>query len=110
MRFCFSECPCYDQLIPALLEHGVEKLPELCSLTPGAYLLAEAQNAAFVYILHVYTVTSRRNPAEAHVGAPDVRRAADLQAILRFRLHLRVQVRRRARTGASKLSSQNYQN
>lgn len=33
-----SELPNYDLIVPALLEGGVEKLPELCKLTPGKSL------------------------------------------------------------------------
>lgn len=31
----YSELPCYDKLIPALLEQGVHGLADHCSLTPG---------------------------------------------------------------------------
>jgi ATP-dependent DNA ligase len=31
----YSECPSYDQLIPALVAHGVEKLPETCHFVVG---------------------------------------------------------------------------
>lgn len=31
----YSEIPNYDKIVPVLLEHGVEKLPEYCKLTPG---------------------------------------------------------------------------
>ena len=30
-----SELPNYDILVPALLEHGLDELPNHCSLTPG---------------------------------------------------------------------------
>lgn len=35
---CFqldSECPNYGAIIPCILEHGVEELPNRCKLTPG---------------------------------------------------------------------------
>ena len=35
--FFGSEMPSYDKLIPSLLEHGLETLPEHCHLTPGKY-------------------------------------------------------------------------
>ncbi|KAI9209046.1 ATP-dependent DNA ligase [Polychytrium aggregatum] len=31
----YTELPTYDQIVPALLEHGVHHLPEHCKLTPG---------------------------------------------------------------------------
>lgn len=31
----YSELPCYDLIIPALLEHGYKELPNHCELTPG---------------------------------------------------------------------------
>lgn len=31
----YSELPNYDKIVPVLLEHGVEKLPQYCKLTPG---------------------------------------------------------------------------
>ncbi len=31
----YSECPSYDEMIPALLEHGVRRLPEFCKFTVG---------------------------------------------------------------------------
>jgi DNA ligase 1 len=33
-----SELPNYDLVIPALLEHGMDKLPDHCKLTPGVPL------------------------------------------------------------------------
>ena len=35
----YSELPSYDAVIPALLKHGVQELPNQCKLTPGQYLL-----------------------------------------------------------------------
>ena len=31
----YSEIPCYDKIIPALLDHGFKKLPDVCQLSPG---------------------------------------------------------------------------
>ena len=31
----FSECPCYDQVIPVLLNEGIDGVAEKCKLTPG---------------------------------------------------------------------------
>ena len=31
----FSECPCYDQVIPVLLKEGIDGVAEKCKLTPG---------------------------------------------------------------------------
>ena len=31
----YSECPVYDQIVPALIQHGVDALPERCKFTPG---------------------------------------------------------------------------
>lgn len=33
--YCFSEIPSYDMLIPALLKHGHQNLPDHCQLSPG---------------------------------------------------------------------------
>jgi DNA ligase 1 len=35
VRTAYGQCPSYDQLIPALLEHGVEKLSEHVHFAPG---------------------------------------------------------------------------
>lgn len=35
VKTCYCEMPSYDKLIPSLLEHGLETLPEHCHLTPG---------------------------------------------------------------------------
>ena len=32
---CFSECPCYDQVIPVLLSEGIGGVADKCKLTPG---------------------------------------------------------------------------
>ena len=34
-RFFCSECPCYDQVIPVLLNEGIDGVAEKCKLTPG---------------------------------------------------------------------------
>ena len=34
-NFIFSECPCYDQVIPVLLSEGIDGVAEKCKLTPG---------------------------------------------------------------------------
>ena len=39
IKSVFSELPNYDQVIPALLENGVEKLHETCKMTPGPCIL-----------------------------------------------------------------------
>ena len=33
--FFFSECPCYDQVIPVLLSEGIDGVASKCKLTPG---------------------------------------------------------------------------
>merc|ERR1719319_609842 len=35
LKTAYCECPTYDLMIPALLENGVDKLHEVCKLTPG---------------------------------------------------------------------------
>jgi len=43
LLFCFnclflnnnSELPNYEKIIPALIQDGIEKLPQTCSITPG---------------------------------------------------------------------------
>ena len=35
LQTAFCECPNYDKLIPALMEHGFENLSQHCYLTPG---------------------------------------------------------------------------
>jgi len=35
LKQVFSECPSWYLIIPALLQHGVEKLPEACHFLPG---------------------------------------------------------------------------
>jgi DNA ligase-1 len=30
-----SECPNYNLIVPALLEHGIRELPKHCKITPG---------------------------------------------------------------------------
>ncbi|KAG8942456.1 hypothetical protein FRC04_003624 [Tulasnella sp. 424] len=35
LKSVYSELPTYDLVIPALLQYGIEKLPEHCKLTPG---------------------------------------------------------------------------
>ena len=34
----FSECPSYDQLVPAMLAHGLQELPTHCHFVPGVPL------------------------------------------------------------------------
>merc|ERR1719321_1978152 len=44
----YSECPTYDEVIPALLEHGPAALPEHCKFRPGLPIkpmLAKATNS-----------------------------------------------------------------
>ncbi|KAF7320353.1 DNA ligase [Mycena kentingensis (nom. inval.)] len=38
IKSVYSELPSYDQVIPALLEHGIEDLHDHCKLTPGVPL------------------------------------------------------------------------
>ncbi|KAG6851073.1 hypothetical protein H0H93_002965 [Arthromyces matolae] len=38
VKSVYSELPSYDQVIPALLEHGIDGLREHCKLTPGVPL------------------------------------------------------------------------
>ncbi|GBP98391.1 DNA ligase 1 [Eumeta japonica] len=38
IKSTFSECPDYELVVPALLQHGVRALPEHCKLTPGVPL------------------------------------------------------------------------
>ncbi len=35
LKTAYCECPCYDQVIPVLLEEGIEGVAEKCKLTPG---------------------------------------------------------------------------
>lgn len=35
LKTAYCECPTYDLMIPALLDKGVDKLHEVCKLTPG---------------------------------------------------------------------------
>jgi DNA ligase-1 len=35
LKTAYSECPNYDQIIPVLLDEGVDALPTRCQLTPG---------------------------------------------------------------------------
>lgn len=44
--FFGSEMPSYDKLIPSLLEHGLETLPEHCHLTPGKYTCIDQHEVA----------------------------------------------------------------
>ena len=34
-----SELPSYDAVIPVLLQHGVQELPNKCKLTPGQFVV-----------------------------------------------------------------------
>ena len=34
-----SELPCYDKIIPVLLEKGIEELPQHCKMTPGMHMI-----------------------------------------------------------------------
>ncbi|XP_050671310.1 DNA ligase 1 [Leptidea sinapis] len=38
IKTTYCECPNYDLIVPALLTHGVEALPQHCRLTPGVPL------------------------------------------------------------------------
>lgn len=43
----FSQLPCYDMIIPALLKYPIEELADHCKMTPGmllALLLAKTVN------------------------------------------------------------------
>jgi DNA ligase-1 len=35
LKQVYSECPSYDQLVPALLQHGLANLKEHCHFVPG---------------------------------------------------------------------------
>jgi DNA ligase-1 len=35
IRAVFTEMPSYDMIVPVLIEHGIEALPDHCHLTPG---------------------------------------------------------------------------
>jgi len=48
LKMVYSECPTYDEVIPALLEHGPAALPEHCKFRPGLPIkpmLAKATNS-----------------------------------------------------------------
>ena len=38
LKAVYNELPNYDRIVPALLEHGIERLSEFCKLTPGVPL------------------------------------------------------------------------
>ncbi|XP_052262495.1 DNA ligase 1-like isoform X2 [Dreissena polymorpha] len=38
IKTTYCECPSYDAIIPCILEHGIEELPNRCKLTPGVPL------------------------------------------------------------------------
>jgi DNA ligase-1 len=37
MKQVYSELPTYEQIIPVLLEHGIDRLEEFCQMTPGIF-------------------------------------------------------------------------
>jgi len=48
VKMVYSECPTYDEVVPALLEHGPGALPEHCKFRPGLPIkpmLAKATNS-----------------------------------------------------------------
>lgn len=45
-----SEVPDLDRIIPVLLEHGLERLPEHCKLSPGITPWALKAGAAIFYV------------------------------------------------------------
>ena len=38
LKNVYSECPSWDLIVPAILEHGLNRLPEFCHVTPGVPL------------------------------------------------------------------------
>lgn len=42
VKRAYNDCPSYDALIPALIEHGLDDLTERCTFQPG--LPGEAGN------------------------------------------------------------------
>lgn len=42
-----SELPSYDAVIPALLQYGVQELPNKCKLTPGQF--SKQLKATYIY-------------------------------------------------------------
>lgn len=89
-----SELPNYDLVIPALLEGGIDGLKQNCKLTPGQLV-----NCIWPATEHF------RRPFEAYAGQTNESYHRSPGPFRGQRVHLRIQIRRRACSGKS-LSSQ----